>query len=182
MTIHDLDMARFVTGSEVVEVYADGGVRVDPAIGAAGDIDTAVVHLRHSDGCLTVIDNSRACAYGYDQRVEAFGSTGMAASENQPVHTGVHHDAGGSHAMPIAHFFLERYVPSYVRQWEAFVDAVVNGRPAPVSGDDGRAPSCSAWLPAARCRAPADRGRRTPQHRPLTNLLVKRDAARRAAG
>jgi myo-inositol 2-dehydrogenase/D-chiro-inositol 1-dehydrogenase len=124
----------------VVEVYADGGVRVDPAIGAAGDIDTAVVHLRHSDGCLTVIDNSRACAYGYDQRVEAFGSTGMAASENQPVHTGVHHDAGGSHAMPIAHFFLERYVPSYVRQWEAFVDAVVSGGPAPVSGDDGRAP------------------------------------------
>ena len=140
MTIHDLDMARFVTGSEVVEVYADGGVRIDPAIGAAGDIDTAVVQLRHADGCLTVIDNSRACAYGYDQRVEAFGSTGMAASENQAVHGGVSYDGAGSHAPPVAHFFLERYGPSYVRQWEAFVDAVVGGGPAPVSGADGRAP------------------------------------------
>ena len=140
MTIHDLDMARFVTGSEVVEVFADGGVRIDPAIGVAGDIDTAVVHLRHEDGCLTVIDNSRACAYGYDQRVEAFGSEGMAASANPPSHSGVRLDALGSHLPPIPHFFLERYVPSFVRQWEAFVDAVVTGGPAPVSGADGRAP------------------------------------------
>jgi myo-inositol 2-dehydrogenase/D-chiro-inositol 1-dehydrogenase len=140
MTIHDLDMARFVTGSEVVEVFADGAVRVDPAIGEAGDIDTAVVHLRHADGCLTVIDNSRACAYGYDQRVEAFGALGMAESGNTPAHGGVHFDATGSHRPPIAHFFVERYVPSYVRQWEAFVDAVVVGGPPPVSGADGRAP------------------------------------------
>ena len=140
MTIHDLDMARFVTGSEVVEVYADGGVRIDPAIGAVGDIDTAVVQLRHADGCLTVIDNSRACAYGYDQRVEAFGSAGMAASENQPAHAASRSTPAGSHAPPIPHFFLERYMTSYLRQWEAFVDAVVEGGPAPVSGADGRAP------------------------------------------
>ena len=140
MTIHDLDMARFVTGSEVVEVFADGAVRLDPAIGEAGDIDTAVVHLRHADGCRTVIDNSRACAYGYDQRVEAFGALGMAVSGNTPAHGGVHFDATGSHRPPIAHFFVDRYVPSYLRQWEAFVDAIVTDGPAPVSGADGRAP------------------------------------------
>ena len=74
MTIHDFDMARYVTGSEVVEVYAQGAVRVDPAIGEAGDVDTAAVMLRHDDGCITTIDNSRQAVYGYDQRVEAFGS------------------------------------------------------------------------------------------------------------
>ena len=85
MTIHDFDMARYVTGSEVVEVYAAGAVRVDPAIGAIGDIDTAVVVLRHASGCLTVIDNSRQAVYGYDQRVEAFGAGGVAASDPLPT-------------------------------------------------------------------------------------------------
>ena len=84
MTIHDFDMARYVTGSEVIEVYAQGAVRVDPAIGEAGDVDTAVVMLRHENGCITTIDNSRQAVYGYDQRVEAFGSGGMAASR-QPA-------------------------------------------------------------------------------------------------
>ena len=88
MTIHDFDMARYVTGSEVVEVYAQGAVRVDPAIGEAGDVDTAAVMLRHENGCITTIDNSRQAVYGYDQRVEAFGSGGMAASENPLAHTG----------------------------------------------------------------------------------------------
>ncbi len=82
MTIHDFDMARFVAKSEVVEVFARGAVRVDPAIGEAGDVDTAVVVLEHANGCLTTIDNSRQAVYGYDQRVEVFGSTGIAASEN----------------------------------------------------------------------------------------------------
>ena len=82
MTIHDFDMARFVTGSEIVEVYATGAVRVDPAIGQAGDLDTAAVVLRHEDGVITTIDNSRQAVYGYDQRVEAFGSGGMVGSEN----------------------------------------------------------------------------------------------------
>ena len=80
MTIHDFDMARYVTGSEVVEVYARGAVRVDPAFGEAGDVDTAMVMLEHENGCLTAIDNSRQAVYGYDQRVEVFGSAGMAAS------------------------------------------------------------------------------------------------------
>ena len=82
MTIHDFDMARFVTGSEAVEVYATGAVRVDPAIGAAGDLDTVVVVVTHDNGAITTIDNSRRAVYGYDQRVEAFGSGGMATSQN----------------------------------------------------------------------------------------------------
>ena len=79
MTIHDFDMARYVTGTEVVEVYARGAVRVDPAFGEAGDVDTAMIMLVHENGCMTTIDNSRRAVYGYDQRVEVFGSEGMAA-------------------------------------------------------------------------------------------------------
>ncbi|MEK9839419.1 MAG: Gfo/Idh/MocA family oxidoreductase, partial [Ilumatobacter sp.] len=76
MTIHDFDMARYVTGSEVLEVYAQGEVMVDPAIGEAGDLDTVVVMMRHENGAITTIDNSRQAVYGYDQRVEVFGSAG----------------------------------------------------------------------------------------------------------
>jgi hypothetical protein len=96
MMIHDFDMARFITGSEVVDVYAQGAVRVDPAIGEAGDLDTAVVMLRHDNGCITTIDNSRQAVYGYDQRVEAFGSGGLAASENPLNHTGIRRSAAGT--------------------------------------------------------------------------------------
>ncbi|RDI75699.1 putative dehydrogenase [Gaiella occulta] len=140
MTIHDFDMARYVTGSEVEEVYARGEVRIDPAIGAEGDFDTAVVTLRHADGTLTVIDNSRQAAYGFDQRVEAFGSRGMAASENPPAHTGAVRTAEGTRTPALPHFFLERYLPSYLAEWEAFAEALRAGGPSPVSGADGRAP------------------------------------------
>lgn len=140
MTIHDFDMARYVAGSEVIEVFAIGAVRVDPAIAAAGDIDTAVVVLRHASGCITTIDNSRRAVYGYDQRVEAFGSGGVAASDNPPVNATWRRDATGLSAAPIGEFFLERYEQAYLRQWTAFVAAVSNGDASPVSGADGRAP------------------------------------------
>lgn len=138
MTVHDLDMARFVTGSEVDEVYARGEVRFDPAIGEAGDLDTAVLTLRHTDGTLTTIDNSRRSAYGYDQRVEAFGTKGMAASGNPPEHTGVTLTGDGSRGTVLPHFFLERYRASYVAAWEAFERSVRNGSPPEVTGSDGR--------------------------------------------
>jgi myo-inositol 2-dehydrogenase/D-chiro-inositol 1-dehydrogenase len=140
MTVHDFDMARYITGSEVVEVFAQGAVRVDPAIGQAGDLDTVVVTLRHADGCLTVIDNSRQAAYGYDQRVEAFGAGGMASSANPLAHTGVVLTADGTHGPPLPHFFLERYIPSYLLQWESFVAYATEGGMSPVTGADGRAP------------------------------------------
>jgi myo-inositol 2-dehydrogenase/D-chiro-inositol 1-dehydrogenase len=140
MTIHDFDMARFVTGSEVVEVFARGAVRVDPAFGDAGDVDTALVTLVHENGCLTAIDNSRRAVYGYDQRVEVFGPHGMAISENPYAHSAVVRTADGTHKSPLPHFFLERYVLSYLREWDAFVEAVRTGAPPPVSGADARAP------------------------------------------
>jgi myo-inositol 2-dehydrogenase/D-chiro-inositol 1-dehydrogenase len=140
MTIHDFDMARYVTGSEVVEVYARGAVRIDPSFAEAGDVDTALVVLVHEDGCITTIDNSRQTSYGYDQRVEVFGSGGMAASENPLRHTGVVRTAEGTSRPPLPDFFLERYVPSYIREWEAFAAALSSGEATPVGIEDARAP------------------------------------------
>jgi myo-inositol 2-dehydrogenase / D-chiro-inositol 1-dehydrogenase len=148
MTIHDFDMARYVTGSEVVEVFARGALRIEPAYAEAGDVDTAIVTLTHENGCLTAIDNSRRAVYGYDQRVEVFGSLGMAASENPLAHTSMIRTAGGTSMPKLQHFFLERYVPSYVRAWEAFVNAVRTGAEPPVTGVDARAPlaiGLAAW-------------------------------------
>ncbi len=140
MTIHDFDMARFVSGSEVVEVYAAGAVMVDDAIGQAGDFDTVTVMLTHKNGTVTTIDNCRQSAFGYDQRVEAFGSLGMATSENHTATSMVKRTAAGSLGDVVPHFFLERYIPSYVHQWQQFIEAVVEDQPTPVTGADGRAP------------------------------------------
>src|SRR5215204_5977447 len=148
MTIHDFDMARFVTGSEVVEVFARGAVRIDPSFADADDVDTALITLVHEDGCLTAIDNSRQAVYGYDQRVEVFGSRGMAASENPYAHSGVVRTAEGTRMSALPHFFLERYIPSYLREWDAFVRAVRAGSAPPVTGVDARAPlviGLAAW-------------------------------------
>jgi myo-inositol 2-dehydrogenase / D-chiro-inositol 1-dehydrogenase len=148
MTIHDFDMARYVTGSEVVEVYARGAIRIDPSYEDAGDVDTALVVLTHEDGCITSIDNSRRAVYGYDQRVEVFGSRGMAASENPFSHAGVVRTEEGSRLATLPYFFLDRYVPSYLREWEAFVGAVRNGGATPVGPADARAPlviGLAAW-------------------------------------
>lgn len=140
MTIHDFDMARFIAGSEVEEVYARGTVTVDPAIGAAGDLDTITVLLVHANGVQTTISNCRQAAYGYDQRVEAFGSLGVSASENHADHYTVTRTAAGGSSAVVPHFFLDRYIPSYVAQWESFVAAVTSGSPTAVNGADGRAP------------------------------------------
>jgi myo-inositol 2-dehydrogenase/D-chiro-inositol 1-dehydrogenase len=148
MTIHDFDMARFLTGSEVVEVFARGAVRVEPWFAQAGDVDTAVIVLVHEDGCLTTIDNSRRAVYGYDQRVEVFGSAGVAASENPPAHTGSVLTAEGSSSPPLRHFFLERYLASYEHEWQAFVTAVRGPEQPSPSVRDARAPlviGLAAW-------------------------------------
>jgi myo-inositol 2-dehydrogenase / D-chiro-inositol 1-dehydrogenase len=139
MTIHDFDMARYVTGQEVAEVYARGEVRVDPQIGAEGDLDTAVVVLTHEDRTLTVIDNSREAVYGFDQRVEAFGSAGMAVSENPRAHTAVIMGRGQTSAPPLPWFFPDRYLPSYRREWAAFARYVRSGGPSPAPGSAARA-------------------------------------------
>ena len=139
MMIHDFDMARFLLG-EVEEVYACAGVMVDPAIGEAGDIDTAIVTLRFANGAMGTIDNSRQAVYGYDQRVEVFGSNGAARSDNQYPDTvtvsSAHHVARG---LPL-NFFLERYLASYQAELEAFARCVADDAPPPVTGADGREP------------------------------------------
>ena len=148
MTIHDFDMARYVTGSEVVEIYATGAVMVDPAIGEAGDLDTVVVVMTHENGAITTIDNSRQAVYGYDQRVEAFGSAGMVASDNPGVTTTSKRTATGSAGSTIPYFFLDRYIPSYLAEWTDFVAMVRDGAPSPVTLHDGRAPlviGLAAW-------------------------------------
>jgi myo-inositol 2-dehydrogenase / D-chiro-inositol 1-dehydrogenase len=140
MTIHDFDMARFVTGSEVVEVSARGAVRIERELEELGDVDTAVVALVHENGCLTAIDNSRQAVYGFDQRVEVLGSAGMASSENPLAHTGVVRTSAGTRAPALPYFFLERYIPSYLHEWSAFVGAVSRGETPPVTVRDARAP------------------------------------------
>ena len=137
MTIHDFDMVRFISGEEVAEVYAAGGVTVDPAIGEAGDIDTAVVTLRLESGALAVIDNCRRASYGYDQRLEAFGSKGQVAISNDTASSAVVSDASGVTAEKPLYFFLERYMQAYAAEVEAFVAAVRDDTPVPVGIDAG---------------------------------------------
>ena len=139
MTIHDFDMARFVVGSEVLEVYATGAIRVEPELAELGDVDTAIITLRHENDCLTVIDNSRRASYGYDQRVEVLGAEGLVASDNPLVNTTLVRDAGGTRLSPLPYFFIERYTASYLQQWDAFIAAVRSGVPPPTTGEDGRA-------------------------------------------
>jgi len=148
MTIHDFDMARYLARSEVLEVFARGAVNVDSGFADAGDVDTALVTLVHENGCLTAIDNSRQAVYGYDQRVEVFGSVGMAASENPLAHTAVVRTAEGTRLSTLPYFYLERYVPSYLREWEAFRAALGAGAAPPVTAEDARAPlviGLAAW-------------------------------------
>jgi len=148
MTIHDFDMARFLIDSEVDEIYATGGVMVDPAIGEAGDIDTAVIVLRYANGAIGVIDNSRKAVYGYDQRVEVFGSGGSIVVSNRTPDLAVLSDANGVHASKPLHFFIERYTESYVAELRQFIESVREDKTPSVTGIDGRIPvvmGLAAW-------------------------------------
>ncbi len=137
MTIHDFDMARFIVGKEVEEVYAVGKVRVDKAIGEAGDIDTAVITLVFEDQTLAIIDNSRKASYGYDQRLEIFGSKGMAQISNQPVDSHQTWTAKGSKGALLLDFFMERYEEAYFQEMKAFAEALTQGSEIPVGVHDG---------------------------------------------
>lgn len=138
MMIHDFDMARFLLGEEVEEVYAAGGVLVDPAVGEAGDIDTAVVTLHFRSGVIGTIDNSRKATFGYDQRVEILGSKGKIATENRyPNQVVVSGEKSVYTDLPL-NFFMQRYTEAFATELEAFVHAVRDGKPVPVSGEDSR--------------------------------------------
>ena len=132
MMIHDFDMVRFVTGQEVKEVYAKGAVKVVPELAKIGDVDTAVVVLTLADGSMAVIDNCREAKYGYDQRMEVFGSVGMLQGHNQYGDTVLHYDEQGQHRDKPLYFFMERYQQSYFRQMEAFIQVLEGKIPVPV--------------------------------------------------
>ena len=140
MPIHDFDMVRFMSCDEVEEVYAIGGVLVDPAIGEAGDIDTAIITLKLKSGALAVIDNCRRATYGYDQRVEAFGSLGQVAIGNDTDSLAVISNADGVTAEKPKLFFLERYMQAYTAEVDSFIQAVVNDTPTEVNVVDGLKP------------------------------------------
>lgn len=138
MTIHDFDMARFLIGEEVEEIYTAAAVLVDPEIGRAGDLDTAVITLRFRNGVIGTIDNSRKAAYGYDQRVEILGSDGAVATGNRyPNQAVISTGAAIRRDLPF-HFFMDRYTDSFSNELRAFVQAVLEDRPTPVTGLDGR--------------------------------------------
>lgn len=139
MTIHDFDMARFIVGSEVVEVYAKATVKVDPAISEYDDVDTATIQLEFANGCLGQINNSRQSGYGYDQRLEIFGSSGMARIGNNYPNTTVVHNKEGRHGFNPLYFFMERYTEAYCEEVRSFVKAVVNDSPVEVSVADALA-------------------------------------------
>jgi len=137
MTIHDFDMLRYITGSEVESIFVQAANLVDPAIGKAGDIDTAIISFTMKNGALAVIDNSREAAYGYDQRVEVFGSAGQVAITNDTPSTAVISTAKGVTAEKPLYFFLERYMDSFAQEMKDFVDAITNDTPVPVDIEDG---------------------------------------------
>jgi myo-inositol 2-dehydrogenase/D-chiro-inositol 1-dehydrogenase len=138
MTIQDFDMARYLIGADVEEVYALAAVRVDPRIGQSGDVDTAMVMLRFTNGVIGSIDNSREAVYGYDQRVEVFGNAGSIATLNDYPNQAIISGVGGVRRDLPLNSFTDRYSDSLVAELSAFVDAILRDAPVPVSGEDAR--------------------------------------------
>ena len=140
MTIHDFDMVRFLAGCNATEVYVEAAVLVDPAIGEAGDVDTAVITLKMENGAIAVIDNSRKAVYGYDQRAEVFGSKGMVAVSNDSTSSAVISNAEGVTGEKPLYFFLERYMAAYAKEIKCFIEAIENDTDTPLGVMDGLEP------------------------------------------
>ncbi len=140
MMIHDFDMARYLTGSNAVEIFATGAVLIDPAIGEAGDVDTAIVTMKMENGALCVIDNSRKSVYGYDQRAEVFGSQGCVYIGNDLPNTSVVSTVEGVCTEKPVWFFLERYMQSYQDEIKSFINAIENDTPTEIDIYDGLEP------------------------------------------
>lgn len=142
--IHDLYLARYLVGSEVVEVFANGVARIDWKIGQLGDVDTAVVVLTHLNGTFTTIDNCREAVYDYDQRIEVFGSHGMARSDNVPSHAGSVLTSEGTQGKPLTWTLLERYALSYRKERQAFRRYLAVKGPSPAGANDALAATRAA--------------------------------------
>lgn len=140
MTIHDFDMVRYLAGCDAEEIYVQSAVLVDPAIGEAGDVDTAVITMKMENGAIAVIDNSRKAVYGYDQRAEVFGSKGMVATANDTSSSAVLSNADGITGEKPLYFFLERYMESFSREVRLFVEAIEKDTETPLGVMDGLKP------------------------------------------
>ena len=139
MTIHDFDMGRWLLGEEPVEVYATASCLVDPQVANYNDYDTAMIVMRTASGSQCHINNCRQAVYGYDQRLEVFGSAGMVMNDNlRPTTLRRFNERTTEVREPLLNFFLERYAESYMRELDAFVDVVLQNKPVPVTGEDGR--------------------------------------------
>lgn len=147
MMTHDFDMARFTMGSEIVEVVSAAGANlVDPQIGEqAGDIDTAIVTLRFANGAVGTIECCRKAAYGYDQRVEVHGSKGSVSIGNNYPNNATVQDGQSVHRDLPLNFFMDRYRDAYALEMETFVRCLMEGKPVPVTGEDGRVPVVLAY-------------------------------------
>mgnify|MGYP001131082971 FL=1 len=155
MMIHDFDMVRYVTGSEAVEISAVGSCLVNPNLqeeSGIPDVDTAVVTMKMANGCIAVINNSRQAVYGYDQRVEAFGSKGMASDANDLINTTTVMTKDGAHSEKPLWFFLERYNQAFINQVISFVDAINNDTETAVGAIDGLRPVLMAKAATESCR------------------------------
>ena len=155
MMIHDFDMVRYVTGSEAVEISAVGSCLVNPNLqeeSGIPDVDTAVVTMKMANGCIAVINNSRQAVYGYDQRVEAFGSKGMASDANDLLNTTTVLTKDGAHSEKPLWFFLERYNQAFINQVISFVDAINNDTQTAVGAIDGLRPVLMAKAATESCR------------------------------
>lgn len=138
MMIHDFDMARWLMGEEPTRLYAEASCQVDPEIARLGDVDTAVVTLKTASGVLCQISNSRRAVYGYDQRIEVFGSGGMMKADNEtPTQVAFYGSEGVREDNP-KHFFMERYAEAYRSEMQHFL-ATLQGEAVPLTtGEDGR--------------------------------------------
>lgn len=140
MTIHDFDMARFLMGEDVEEIFTAAGVMVDPEIGEVGDVDTAIITLRFASGGIGIIDNCRQAVYGYDQRVEVLGSKGSISTGNcYPNQAVISTSTEIRRDLPL-NFFMERYAESFASELQSFIASIVEDKPTPVTGVDGRIP------------------------------------------
>ncbi|MDD3628685.1 MAG: inositol 2-dehydrogenase [Candidatus Humimicrobiaceae bacterium] len=139
-TIHDFDMARYIIGSEVIEVYASGGVLKEEVCRKAGDLDIAITILKFENGSIGVIENSRSTVYGYDQRVEVFGSGGVVSVGNKLLDTVEIIDSEAIKKSLLPYFFTERYVESYINEMKEFMQSILKDTAPLVSGIDGKIP------------------------------------------
>ena len=140
MTIHDFDMVRYLSGSDVTEVFAAGTVLTDPAYADYDDVDTAIITLKFENGAIGVIDNCRQAPYGYDQRVEVLCEKGAVQDNNHLINEAYISTADSVESAKPTYFFLERYNDAFVEETKAFVDAVLNDAEIPVGGKDGLEP------------------------------------------